>query len=76
MPTSQSFLNYVLLAIVYGITMILRKRALKVALYTSPFFRSFWSLNDMIVVAFGFKEVYLFDGLFADETINIFNLAF
>ncbi|XP_034685840.1 solute carrier family 35 member F2-like isoform X2 [Vitis riparia] len=32
-PTSQSFLNYVLLAIVYGITMILRKRALKAKWY-------------------------------------------
>lgn len=36
-PTSQSFLNYVLLAVVYGITMILRKEALKVALYASSF---------------------------------------
>lgn len=36
-PTSQSFLNYVLLAVVYGITMILRKEALKVALSASSF---------------------------------------
>ena len=50
-----SILSHVLLAIVYGITVILQKKAFKVALYASPPFSLFPSLNDMIVGAFGFK---------------------
>lgn len=63
-PTSQSFLNYVLLAIVYGITMILRKRALKVALYASPFFRSFhhWMIWLLLHLESN-KFIYLMDCL-------------
>lgn len=36
-PTSQSFLNYVLLAVVYGCTLIYRKKALKVSLLLLSF---------------------------------------